>query len=93
MEALKRVLLRASQGQPLLLVFEGLHWMDAETQAVLTSLVESVPTARLLVLVTYRPEYQHPWGSKTYYSQCGWIRWRQQARRPCSRPLWAMTPA
>ena len=67
--ALKRVLLRESQGQPLLLVFEDLHWIDAETQALLDSLVESLPTARLLLLVNYRPEYQHGWGSKTYYTQ------------------------
>jgi predicted ATPase len=55
--------------QPLLLVFEDLHWIDTETQALLDSLVESVPTARLLLLVNYRPEYQHGWGSKTYYRQ------------------------
>jgi class 3 adenylate cyclase/tetratricopeptide (TPR) repeat protein len=67
--ALKRVLLRESQVQPLLLVFEDLHWIDTETQALLDSLVESLPTARLLLLVNYRPEYQHGWGSKTYYTQ------------------------
>ena len=67
--ALKRVLLRESQVQPLLLVFEDLHWIDAETQALLDSLIESLPTARLLLLVNYRPEYQHGWGSKTYYRQ------------------------
>src|SRR5947207_4624501 len=67
--ALKRVLLRESQVQPLLLVFEDLHWIDTETQALLESLVESLPTARLLLLVNYRPEYQHGWGSKTYYTQ------------------------
>ena len=67
--ALKRVLLRESQVQPLLLVFEDLHWIDTETQALLDSLVESLPTAQLLLLVNYRPEYQHGWGSKTYYSQ------------------------
>ena len=67
--ALKRLLLRESQEQPLLLVFEDLHWIDAETQALLDSLVESLPTARLLLLVNYRPEYQHGWGSKTYYTQ------------------------
>jgi predicted ATPase/class 3 adenylate cyclase len=67
--ALKRVLLRESQGQPLVLVFEDLHWIDAETQALLDSLVESLPTARLLLLVNYRPEYQHGWGAKTYYMQ------------------------
>jgi tetratricopeptide (TPR) repeat protein len=66
--ALKRLLLRESQEQPLLLVFEDLHWIDAETQTLLDSLVESLPTARLLLLVNYRPEYQHGWGSKTYYT-------------------------
>ena len=69
LEALKRVLLRESQVQPLLLVFEDLHWIDTETQALLDRLVESLPTARLLLLVNYRPEYQHGWGSKTYYTQ------------------------
>ena len=53
--ALKRLLLRESQEQPLLLVFEDLHWIDAETQALLDSLMESLPTARLLLLVNYRP--------------------------------------
>jgi predicted ATPase len=69
LDALKRVLLRESQVQPLLLVFEDLHWIDTETQALLDGLVESLPTARLLLLVNYRPEYQHSWGSKTYYTQ------------------------
>jgi hypothetical protein len=69
LDALKRVLVRESQAQPLLLVCEDLHWIDAETQALLDSLVESLPTARLLLLVNYRPEYQHGWGSKTYYTQ------------------------
>jgi class 3 adenylate cyclase/tetratricopeptide (TPR) repeat protein len=69
LQALKRVLLRESQAQPLLLVCEDLHWIDTETQALLDSLVESLPTARLLLLVNYRPEYQHSWGSKTYYTQ------------------------
>jgi len=69
LEAVKRLLVRESQEQPLLLVFEDLHWIDTETQALLDSLVESLPTARLLLLVNYRPEYQHGWGSKTYYTQ------------------------
>ena len=69
LEGLKRLLLRESQVQPLLLVFEDLHWIDSETQALLDSLVESLPTARLLLLVNYRPKYQHGWGSKTYYTQ------------------------
>jgi predicted ATPase len=69
LNALKRILLRESQVQPLVLVFENLHWIDSETQALLDSLVESVPTVQLLLLVNYRPEYQHGWGSKTYYTQ------------------------
>jgi class 3 adenylate cyclase/tetratricopeptide (TPR) repeat protein len=69
LEAIKGLLLRESQVQPLLLVFENLHWIDAETQAVLDSLIDSLPTARMLLLVNYRPEYQHGWGNKTYYTQ------------------------
>jgi class 3 adenylate cyclase/tetratricopeptide (TPR) repeat protein len=69
LDAVKRLLLRESQGQPVLVVFEDLHWIDDETRALLDGLVESLPTARLLLLVNYRPEYQHGWGSKTYYSQ------------------------
>jgi class 3 adenylate cyclase/tetratricopeptide (TPR) repeat protein len=69
LDGLKRVLLRESQAQPLLLVCEDLHWIDSETQALLDRVVESLPTAQLLLLVNYRPEYQHGWGSKTYYTQ------------------------
>ena len=69
LDALKRLLLRESQVQPVLLVVEDLHWIDSETQAWLDLLVEGVPTARLLLLVNYRPEYGHGWGSKTYYQQ------------------------
>jgi class 3 adenylate cyclase/tetratricopeptide (TPR) repeat protein len=69
LEAVKRLLLRESQVQPLLVVFEDLHWIDSETQALLDALVESLPAARLLLLVNYRPEYRHQWGSRTYYMQ------------------------
>ncbi len=69
LDAVKHLLLRETQGQPVLVVFEDLHWIDSETQALLDGLVESLPTARLLLLVNYRPEYQHGWGRKTYYSQ------------------------
>jgi class 3 adenylate cyclase/tetratricopeptide (TPR) repeat protein len=69
LDAVKRLLLRESQVQPLLVVFEDLHWVDGETQAVVDRLVESLGSARLLLLVNYRPEYEHHWGSKTIYSQ------------------------
>jgi predicted ATPase len=51
----------------LLLVFEDLHWIDSETQALLDALVETLPTARIVLLVNYRPEYHHDWGGKTSY--------------------------
>jgi len=69
LEGVKRLLLRESQAQPVVVIFEDLHWIDAETQALVDALVESLPAARVLMLVNYRPEYQHGWGSKTYYRQ------------------------
>ena len=69
LEAVKRLLLRESQVQPLLLIFEDLHWIDAETQALLDGLIESLPTARILLLVNYRPEYQHAWGEQDLLPQ------------------------
>ncbi len=69
LDAIKRILLRESQVQPLLVIFEDLHWIDSETQALLDILIESLPTAHLVLLVNYRPEYRHNWGSKTYYTQ------------------------
>jgi len=50
-------------------VFEDLHWIDSETQALLELLVDSIATARILLLVNYRPEYHHQWANKTYYTQ------------------------
>ncbi|MDH3444552.1 MAG: AAA family ATPase, partial [Deltaproteobacteria bacterium] len=69
LDAVKRMLLRESQRQPMVLVFEDLHWVDNETQALLDSLVDSLPAARILLLVNYRPEYRHSWENRTYYSQ------------------------
>jgi class 3 adenylate cyclase/predicted ATPase len=69
LDAIKRLLLRESLNQPLLVVFEDLHWVDGETQAFLDILSESVASARVLLLVNYRPEYRHSWGHKTYYTQ------------------------
>jgi len=69
LEAIKRVFVRESLNQPLIVIFEDLHWIDAETQALLSLLVEAIATVRVLLLVNYRPEYQHPWSGKTYYLQ------------------------
>src|SRR5262249_24616523 len=69
LDAVKHLLLQESKGQPLLGVFEDLPWIDAEPQALLDGLAESLPTARLLLLVSFRPEYQHGWASRAYYRQ------------------------
>ena len=69
LEAIKRILVRESLNQPLMVVFEDLHWMDGESEALLNLLADSIGTSRVLLLVNYRPEYHHQWGSKTYYTQ------------------------
>jgi class 3 adenylate cyclase len=69
LDAVKRLILREGQVQPVIAVFENLHWLDSESQAFLDSLVDSLPLARALILVSYRPEYQHGWARKSYYTQ------------------------
>jgi predicted ATPase len=69
LDAVKRILLRESLNQPLMIVFEDLLWIDEETQTFLNLLAEGIADAPVLLLVNYRPEYTHSWGSKTYYTQ------------------------
>jgi class 3 adenylate cyclase len=69
LEAIKRILLRESINQPLMIIFEDLHWIDSETQALLNLLVDAIANARILLLVNYRPEYRHEWGGRTHYTQ------------------------
>ncbi len=69
LDVVKRLLIRESQAQPLIVLFEDLHWIDGETQAFLDSFIESVPAARVLLLVNYRPEYRHSWNGKSYYRE------------------------
>jgi len=67
LDAVTRVLLHETERQPLLVLFEDLHWIDAESQALLDRLVELIAPARMLLLVSYRPEYQHGWTSAAHY--------------------------
>jgi transcriptional regulator with AAA-type ATPase domain/tetratricopeptide (TPR) repeat protein len=69
LDAVRRLVLRQAREKPVLFLLEDAHWIDSETQAVLDSLVEGVPAARILLALTYRPEYQHTWGGRTYYTQ------------------------
>jgi class 3 adenylate cyclase/tetratricopeptide (TPR) repeat protein len=68
-DVIKRILLRESLNQPLMVIFEDLHWIDEQTQELLNLLAEAIGTTRILLLVNYRPEYHHLWGNKTYYTQ------------------------
>jgi len=68
-EAVKSLIVRESLNQPLILIFEDLHWIDAESEALLNLIADSIGTAHILMMVNYRPEYRHNWGNKTYYTQ------------------------
>jgi len=69
LDAVKRLLLRESEVQPLLAVFEDLHMVDFETEAVLRGLIESLAPARILLIVTYRHGYERGWNSKAHYTE------------------------
>jgi predicted ATPase/class 3 adenylate cyclase len=68
LDALRRLILHESRIQPLLLVFDSLHWMDSQTQAFLDAIVQNLAGSRILLLITHRPEYQHPWPETPYYT-------------------------
>jgi class 3 adenylate cyclase len=69
MEALKQIVLKGSEIRPLILAYEDLHWVDKSSEDVLKYLLESIPGARVLMIFTYRPEFVHTWGGKSYHSQ------------------------
>jgi class 3 adenylate cyclase/tetratricopeptide (TPR) repeat protein len=71
LDALRRIVLRESVNQPLVMIFEDLHWIDSQTQALLDLIADSIANARVLLLVNYRPEYRHQWSGKSYYTQLG----------------------
>src|SRR5258705_2931930 len=68
LDGIKRILLRESLNQPLMGIFEDLHWIDDQTQEFLNLLADSIGTAKSLLLVNYRPKHSHQWNSKAYYT-------------------------
>jgi tetratricopeptide (TPR) repeat protein len=68
-QAYKLITLKGSEIRPLILVFEDLHWIDKSSEEVLKYVFESIPGARVLMVFTYRPEFVHTWGGKSYHSQ------------------------
>jgi class 3 adenylate cyclase/tetratricopeptide (TPR) repeat protein len=67
--ALKRIVLHGSEIRPLIIAFENLHWIDKSSEDVLKYVLESIPGARVLLIFTYRPEFVHTWGAKSYHNQ------------------------
>jgi class 3 adenylate cyclase/tetratricopeptide (TPR) repeat protein/ribosomal protein L40E len=68
-DGIKSLSLARARAAPSVLIFEDLHWIDSESQAVLDALVDAIAAARITIVVTYRPEYQHNWMNKSYYSR------------------------
>ena len=69
MGAIKGLFVRESQVRPLCLVFEDLHWVDFETLALLDDLIKGLEAASVLVVVNFRPEFQHDWAKEAHYVQ------------------------
>jgi class 3 adenylate cyclase/tetratricopeptide (TPR) repeat protein len=69
MEAFKQIALKGSEIRPLILAYEDLHWIDKSSEELLKYVLESIPGARILLIFTYRPEFVHTWGAKSYHSQ------------------------
>ena len=69
MEANRQIALKGSELRPLILAYEDLHWIDKSSEEVLKYILESIPGARILIIFTYRPEFVHTWGGKSYHSQ------------------------
>jgi len=70
-EAIRDILIRDSQKRPVVMAVEDLHWIDKNSEELLNYLIEWIPNAAILLVLLYRPEYTHQWGSKSYYSKIG----------------------
>lgn len=68
-EAVKQIVIKGAQIRPLVVAIEDLHWADQSTEGALKLLLEAVPGARVLIIFTYRPEFEHMWGGRSYYNQ------------------------
>jgi len=67
--ALKRIVLKGSEIRPLIMAYEDLHWIDKSSEDCLKDLLDSISGARVFLIFTYRPEFVHTWGGRSYHSQ------------------------
>ena len=70
-EAIRDLLLRESERNPLVLAIEDLHWIDKTSEECISYIVDWLANKRILLILVYRPEYTHQWGSKSYYGKIG----------------------
>jgi class 3 adenylate cyclase/tetratricopeptide (TPR) repeat protein len=68
-EACRKVVLKGSEVRPLIMAYEDLHRLDKSSEDVLRNHLESIPGSRVLLIFTYRPEFVHTWGAKSYHNQ------------------------
>jgi tetratricopeptide (TPR) repeat protein len=68
-ESIKRIVIKGSETRPLIIAFEDLHWVDKSSEDVVRNHLESIPGSRILLIFTYRPEFVHTWGAKSYHNQ------------------------
>ena len=69
LHALLTIVLRIAAQHPVLFVMEDLHWVDPSTLELLSLLVDQGPTARILVLLTFRPDFIPPWTGRAHLTQ------------------------
>ncbi len=68
-EAIKRIVLKGSEMRPLIIAIEDLHWMDRSSEDIVRNILESIPGTGTFLIFTYRPEFVHTWGAKSYHNQ------------------------
>ena len=69
LEALRRIVLKGSQIRPLIMAIENLHWIDKSSEECFKDLLDHISGARVFLIFTYRPEYVHTWGGRSYLNQ------------------------
>jgi class 3 adenylate cyclase/tetratricopeptide (TPR) repeat protein len=69
LEALKKIVLKASEMRPLVVAVEDLHWVDKSSEEAFKDMLDAISGAQLLLIFTYRPEFVHTWGGKSYHNQ------------------------
>ncbi|MCU0595723.1 MAG: AAA family ATPase [Desulfobacterota bacterium] len=68
-EAIKQIIVKASEIRPMIIAIEDLHWVDRSSEDILRAVLEIIPGLRVMVILTYRPDFIPPWESRSYHSR------------------------